>query len=88
MSDIKKPSIHMNGSGKQHLMDQYRAALYALNSALNALNDAYPHGRDYYVQGDDVIYTACREQDARIAAVKKVRDDMESIVTHINSFNR
>lgn len=85
---MTKPTIHMNGSGKQHLKEKYLAALEALNNAVHALNEVYPHGRDYYVQGELAIYTAVREHDDRIAAVKKVRDDMESIVTHINSFNR
>ena len=85
MSDIKKPTVHMNGSGKKRLVEQYSNAMHALNSALAALNEAYPHGRDYYVQGDGVIEAACKEQDARIKAVRNVRNDMMDILRHLNT---
>jgi ketosteroid isomerase-like protein len=84
MSDIKKPTVHMNGSGKKRLVEQYSNAMHALNNAIQALNEAYPHGRDYYVQGDGVIDAACREQDARIKAVRTVRNDIMDILRHLN----
>jgi hypothetical protein len=84
MNSISKPTVHMNGSGKKQLVEQYTKAVEALNDAIAALNEAYPHGRDYYVQGEGAIDSACSQQDARIKAVRIVRNDMQEIVRHLN----
>lgn len=84
---MTKPTIHMNGSGKQHLTEQYTNVTNALNAALNALSEAYPHGRDYYVQGPEAIDAAVREHDARIEAVRTVYKDMLQMLRHVANSN-
>ena len=44
------PSVHLNGTGAKGLSDQLRAAYSALGTAAEAMQQALPHGRDYYPQ--------------------------------------
>ena len=46
------PLVHLNGTGKAGLQSQYRKAADALYIALDALADAAPNMRDYYLYED------------------------------------
>lgn len=46
------PTIHLNGTSKERLLDDYCAALSALAKAREALIPTGPNMRDYYVQPD------------------------------------
>jgi hypothetical protein len=51
----------LNGTSAGALAEGYRGAIVALESAVEALYAARPHGRDYYVQGDNAHAAAARE---------------------------
>jgi len=46
------PTVHLNGSGYQSLVDQCSDVIDAISKALDAMRQATPHDRDYYVQED------------------------------------
>ena len=46
------PTVHLNGTSKDTLLNAYTAANSALLNALEALEACAPNGRDYYVSGD------------------------------------
>ena len=73
------PTVHLNGSAGEVLRDQYAAAADAMRKAIYAVCDAGPNARDYYVQGSDAALAAQREHEARIASLKRVRDELAAI---------
>lgn len=77
------PTVHMNGTAGEVLRDQYAAAVEALRKAIDAVCDAGPNARDYYVQGPDAGLAAQREHDARVVSLKHVRDDLAALVEGI-----
>jgi hypothetical protein len=80
---IKTPTIHLNGTSKQELLDQYLNVLKALKAASDALCEAAPHGRDYYPQGDAVIITATNEHCVRIRKLAEIEVEIRQIAEAI-----
>ena len=77
------PTVHLNGTAGEDLLDQYAAAVEAVREAIDAVCEAGPNARDYYVQGPDAGLAAQREHEARVVALKRVRDDLATIVEGI-----
>lgn len=73
------PTVHLNGTAGEVLRDQYTAAAEAVRKAIDAVCNAGPNARDYYVQGTDAALAAQREHEARIATLKRVRDELAAI---------
>jgi hypothetical protein len=59
------PTIHLNGSSPKELLRQILDAKEAIAKAIEALANAAPHMRDYYVQGPEAFPAAWREHDKR-----------------------
>ena len=76
------PIVHLNGSGREALinlrLDYYRK----LGEAREALAEMAPHGRDYYpIPG---LYELAREQhDRRMAAINTLHEDIEAEILAI-----
>lgn len=77
------PTVHLNGTAGEVLRDRHTTAVEALRKAIDAVCDAGPNARDYYVQGPDAALAAQREHEARLASLKRVRDDLASIAEGI-----
>ena len=77
---LAKPTVHMNGTSKQVLMDQLCNAIDAIHVAGNTLAAAYPNGRDYYPQGADAIHLAMNQHAARMAKLREVAEELREIV--------
>lgn len=80
---MQKPTIHLNGSGRENLANQLRFAAEELDRAMVALRRAAPHGRDYYPQGDEAINVAISEHEARLAKLQSVHADLAELYEHI-----
>lgn len=77
------PTVHLNGTSKDALIEQNTAALKALQSAIKALRMAAPHGRDFYVQKDGAFQEAVRLHHARLASLVAVEADLTALVSGI-----
>jgi hypothetical protein len=77
------PTVHSNGTAGEVLLDQHTAAAQAVQKAIDAVCDAGPNARDYYVQGPDASLAAQRAHEARVKALKIVRDDLAAIAEGI-----
>ena len=77
------PSIHLNGTSGEQLLDLNRKAADAVRDAITALYNAYPNARDFYVQGDGAFEKARREHEARVAHLKTVRAELIEITEHV-----
>jgi hypothetical protein len=80
------PTIHMNGTSRAALVEQYVTALDAVDAAIAALMAATPNGRDYYPQGVEAITTALVEHQARIDRLATTRGELSEIAERIGAY--
>ena len=81
------PTLHLNGTAPQDLIDNLCNALVALRDAARALGQCAPNGRDYYPQGPDAIGKATQEHHARLNAVVSVIGDLTRLAETISAAN-
>ena len=74
------PTIHLNGSSKDSLLEELCTALDALHAAETALHCCSPNARDYYPQGPEAFPGAVREHLQRVKAIRDVRAALEAIL--------
>ena len=58
MNTLTLPTLYLNGTSRDSLLDGYLAALDALRLAMEALQAAAPNARDYYVQAGDTFFSS------------------------------
>lgn len=81
---MRVPTIHLNGTSARELVDQIETAMGALQTAITALGETAPNGRDYYPQGPTAIGEAGREHQARIDRLQGVRQELEALYAGID----
>lgn len=77
------PSIHMNGTSGQELLNQCLDVMRALEAAKKAIQNAVPNARDYYVQGPMAYHAARNEHIARLTAIQGITDQYNTIASHV-----
>ncbi len=77
------PTVHLNGTSKQELLDQLCEAITALHAAGKALARACPNGRDYYVQSATAIGQALDQHEARMNKLREIVTELEAIAEAI-----
>jgi hypothetical protein len=80
---VRTPSIHSNGTASHVLVDKYMQVLDTTNAAIAALSAAAPNARDYYPQGDGVIYEAFKIHEEHMKALIKLNLEAEAIIIAI-----
>jgi hypothetical protein len=87
---MKVPTVHLNGTSQEELLEQWRNVYRATYTLLDALAKATPHGRDYYVQGPDGegITQARKEHAARIKAVHDLQAECADMANAIGKQGR
>jgi hypothetical protein len=78
------PTIHSNGTDAATLLDQARVAYSTGREFKDALIAMMPHGRDYYVQGNEIYAQAREEHIKRIAEVDRIINEITEIAFGIN----
>lgn len=73
---IKVPTVHLNGTSRAALQEQFADAADALRLAVRALGDAAQNGRDYYLQGGGAFAQADEEHRDRLRRLESVMDEM------------
>lgn len=81
------PTIHLNGTSPDRLMEDYGEVIQAHRKALELLCSASPNGRDYYPQGPDAIGQALREHDERVLRLHQTIGELERIRESIANRN-
>lgn len=71
-----KPTIHRNGTSAEELRNGYAEAYSAVGSAIHAVHQTAPHGRDYYVQGSEATGNARREHQERIDRLVTIQAEL------------
>lgn len=77
------PTVHLNGTGSETLLEETAAALRAVGALDAALRQITVHGRDYYPQGPVAYKQARYEMDRRIEAVGDLQRELLALYTGI-----
>jgi len=78
------PLVHLNGTGKDQLMEQYTEAGQAIFKAIQALHGASPNQRDYYPLGNDAWVLAKEQHQNRIDKLVDINADLMAIIDRID----
>ncbi len=73
------PTIHMNGTSREALLDAILEAVHALHKAGRKLAATSPNGRDYYPQGNAATSMAMDQHEARMNKLREVISELETI---------
>lgn len=80
---ITAPTIHHNGTSRQQLYDEARAAIDAVHKATKAFKETVPNGRDYYTQGPAALNAALLDWYAARRNLEQVSDYLEQLALAI-----
>lgn len=83
MKTLMFPTIHLNGTAPDRLLEDLSVASRALRLAMGALEDTQPNARDYYLQGQEAFGQAVREHQARSRKLRDVRDELAEIMEYV-----
>lgn len=82
-NDLAIPTVHMNGTSKDDLLQQLMDAASALRSARELMQKAAPNGRDYYVQNDTALRTAIQQHTDRLMKLDALVAEYEEIMEKV-----
>lgn len=85
---MKVPTIHLNGTSRERLLEDLNEAYYALGQAMSVLRVVTPNGRDYYPQGPQAYDEALDEHLARLGKIEEVRKELETLMEAIDKAGR
>lgn len=85
MSTVVHPSVHMNGTGLETLTREYQAVYDAQLALISAERSLTVHARDYYVQGDNMIYLAQDQAAARRTPLHKAHEEVAVILLRLKA---
>lgn len=77
------PTVHLNGTKGDDLVEQLCDARSALRDAIKALQNAAPNGRDYYPQGPGAINEAIEQHSRWRQSLEDVYRDLGSLAEAI-----
>jgi len=77
------PTVHLNGTSRDDLLDGYIAAMDAIRLAIQAVQAAAPNARDYYVQSNMSAHLARDEHFTRLARLRETLDELNTIAEHV-----
>jgi hypothetical protein len=84
MTDLTLPSIHLNGTGRKMLTEDYTAAYDAVHNAIRALRNIEFNARDYYTQGADAFHRARTQRDVQLHHLDEVQQYVRAHLFHLS----
>lgn len=79
------PTIHLNGTSKEQLLDDLGEASNALDAAYRALKECAPNGRDYYPQGAAALRQATEEHLDRLRRLDAIKAEVNALAVAIDA---
>jgi hypothetical protein len=83
MTTLQMPMVHLNGTGKDSLLEQLSNASDALNDAYAAIKQAVPNGRDYYPLGPAAMQAATDQHFDRLRRLDAIKAELDAMAEHI-----
>lgn len=81
------PTLHMNGTTKDALIESLCSASQALDLAYQALKETAPNGRDYYPQGPAALNAATDEHLDRLRRLDGIKKEIDALTIAIDRIN-
>jgi len=81
---IMAPRVHLNGTSREVLLEDYLDAKQAVRLAIGALKACAPNGRDYYVIGPEAIDVAQKQHADRVHRLVLVLQELDFIAQEID----
>lgn len=82
------PTIHLNGTSRDSLLEQVTDAGHALHDAMKKLDETAPNGRDYYPQGQGALKQAETEYRSRAERLRSVYQELQLLAMEIADAGR
>jgi hypothetical protein len=82
--ELAVPTVHLNGTSKEDLIEQLLEAGSAVRVAVEKLNAAWPNGRDYYVQSPRAFAEADAQWNERRKKLLDVMEELAAITERID----
>lgn len=76
MNRLITPTVHLNGSSKEELVQLRLAAVDACRVLYEAMQKASPNDRDYYPQGEGVGKQAREAWAERMLMIEQLSDEL------------
>lgn len=84
---MQLPIVNVNGTSRSELLEQHQLVARHIRHAMEALQEACPHGRDYQTLGGDkatqALHRALDEHSNRLLALRQVLAQIETIAEHV-----
>lgn len=77
MTPLVTPTVHLNGTSAQELVQQRIDVIEAAQALQEAMKRAMPNDRDYYPQGEDAGLQARRAWIERMDPIIKLVDELQ-----------
>jgi len=77
------PIVHLNGSGREALVNQRRDVYHALQQSVEKLRQMAPNGRDYYVQ-PGLLEQAIAQHERRMATLGALLQEIETEIIELD----
>lgn len=81
--ELQAPLVHLNGSGKNRLIDDLCEVSQALNEAYRVMRGMHPNGRDYYPLGAVAMGKAEAEHRSRQERLDAIKAEIDAIAEAI-----
>lgn len=81
---MRAPTVHLNGTGGQALLDAATEAREAVENAIAKMVVAAPNARDYYPQGDHAYAIARGDYERLVANLTVVVDELMELAFEIS----
>lgn len=77
------PTIHLNGTSREMLLEGYDAAYRKLLKFRHAFREIEFNARDYYVGEPDAWNNACKEREKMLNNIHQLVDYLEEHLIHL-----
>jgi len=77
------PKVNINGTSKDELVRQFLECHEALEAAYKAMQDCYPHGRDFQTQSPEIYRLARDQHDRWLYNLAEMRAGIDQIGAEI-----
>lgn len=81
--DLQLPILHLNGSGRDNLRDQFKTLYRAARDLENLMCQNGPHARDYFPLGDGAFLAAREQHVQRLQAIQQLVEDYKMLYYHV-----
>ena len=83
-TELVAPTIHMNGTSKERLLEELNNCWSACDDAICAIRSAAPNGRDYYINPGS-LEAALDQHLNRMKRVSDVQDELGKLIEMVDA---